>query len=329
MPEIALLVETGATPSAVTATLDVFRIANRFEPDEPFHLTLFSCRGGPVVLSQGLSIESEKLPQHLQSFDAVILPGFFACDVPELIEMLHSQWRFVIDSLKRIGPSTLVAASCFGTFVLAESGLLNGRSATTTWWLERAFSDRYPQVQLHADQALVDDGSVLTAGAMSAHVDLSLQVLRRLKGHSIARSVGSIMLVNEARASQLPFVALQRCFGEPLIDRAIALMAQRLKEPFSAEALAAELHVSYRTLHRRFDTVIGSAPLRYLQALRVEQAKVLLETTRKGVEQIANDVGYSDPASFRRLFQRLTSLSPTQYRRQFQREGANLGYPAI
>jgi transcriptional regulator GlxA family with amidase domain len=319
MPNIALLVEPGSTPSSVTASLDLFRVADRFTTGDKCDISLFSAAGGPVVLSQSLHLETSALPEHLRDFDAVILPGFFARDMVELADILASQWMPAVARLGALDESTLVAASCYGTFILAESGLLDGRSATTTWWLKRNFEQRYPKVSLIADRVLVDDGSRLTAGAMTAHIDLSLHLLRRLMGQALARSVGSIMLVDGARASQLPFVALQRSFAEPLTDAAIAWMEAHLSTAFSAKQLASVLHVSYRTLHRRFHAVTGMPPLSYLQALRVERAKAMLEQTRKGVDQIAAEVGYGDTSSFRRLFSRLTSVTPAQYRRKFRR----------
>ncbi|MEJ2693515.1 MAG: helix-turn-helix domain-containing protein [Candidatus Thiodiazotropha sp.] len=318
MPKIALLVESGATPSSVTASLDLFGIADRFAMDDGIEIRLFSAKGGPVTLSAVLQVETSVLPERLEGFDAVILPGFFARDIGQLTEKLTSQWGPTIDRLLTLDRSTLAAASCYGTFVLAESGLLDGRSATTTWWLREDFERRYPRVSLLAERALVDDGMLLTAGAMTAHIDLSLHLLRRLMGHALARRVGSVMLVDEARSSQLPFMALPRRFDEPLIDAAIAWMEKRLATTFSAKELAGALHVSYRTLHRRFHAVTGMPPLSYLQALRVERAKEILEQTRKGVDQIAGEVGYCDSSSFRRLFTRLTSVTPAQYRRRFR-----------
>ena len=113
-------------------------------------------------------------------------------------------------------------------------------------------------------------------------------------------------------------MALSRRFDEPLVDAAIAWMERRLATTFSAKELACALPVSYRTLHRRFHTVTGMPPLRYLQALRVERAKEILEQTSRSVDQIAGEVGYGDGASFRRLFTRLTSVTPAQYRRRFR-----------
>jgi len=319
MPHIALLIETGATPSSVTATLDLFSIASRFALDDAFQLDLFSSQGGVLPLSDTLSITTQPLPSTLDDYAAVFLPGFFAEDASGLIEYVESKWQPTIALLRTVQEQTLVAASCYGTFVLAESGLLDGRAATTTWWLESAFAQRYPEVRLNASKVLVDDDNLLTAGAMTAHTDLSLHVLRRLKGHALARRVGSVMLVDEAKSSQQPFMALPRQFPDPQINTAVALMEKNLSTPYSVEVLADALNTSYRTLHRRFHSVTGMAPTVYQQSLRIEQAKELLETTQRGIEQVACAVGYQDVSSFRRTFSRLTGTSPAQYRKQFRR----------
>lgn len=321
MPAIALLIEPGATPSSVTATLDLFAIAQRRDGTESYRIDVFSVRGGAVPLTAALTLESQPLPPRLEGYDAVILPGFFARDPAHLVVQIETVWQPAIARLRALPASTLAAASCYGTFALAESGLLNGRAATTTWWLQSEFAARYPEVRLNADRALVEDGRALTAGAMTAHTDLSLHVLRRLGGHALARGVGSIMLVDEAKSSQRPFMALQRSFADPLIDTAVAWMERHLEQAFSTADLAEALYVSYRTLHRRFTIVTGMAPLAYLHALRVERAKELLEQTRHSVDQIAAAVGYADVSSFRRLFARMTEISPAEYRRRFRRTG--------
>lgn len=322
MTAIALLVQPGATPSSVMTTLDMFAVANRFLGGEVCRVEVLSAAGGALRLSSAASIDTGKLPERLEGFDAVIAPGFFAADLATLLSQLHSTWQPVAAALGSLrGARTIVAASCHGTFVLAESGLLDGCKATTAWWFQRDFAERYPRVDLQAERALVDDGAVVTAGAMTAHTELSMQVLRRLHGAELARSVASIMLVDGARTSQQPFVMPQRSFADPLAQQAAAWLAENIARDFSAEALAATCHASYRTLHRRFSAAAGMPPLEYLQLLRVERAKSLLENSRMSVDGIVAEVGYTDVSSFRRLFVRLAGLSPAQYRRRFQRGG--------
>ncbi len=323
MTRIALIVEPTATPSSVMLTLDMVTIASRYPEAADCRLDLLSIHGGRIALSSSVSVETSVLPDTLASYAAVILPGFFALDIEHLAMLLRTVWPPVIERLRALPAETLVSASCYGTFVLAESGLLDGMEATTTWWKEAEFRTRYPAIRLDADRALVDGGRCLTAGAMTAHTDLTLHVLRRLYGAELARKVAGIMLVDGARTSQRPFMALPRSFADSLVQQAADWLAAHSEEPLSAQALAAALNVSYRTLHRRFDAAAGMAPLAYLQALRVEQAKELLEGTSLSLERVVERVGYSDVPAFRRLFLRSVGLSPAQYRQRFRRPAAN------
>ena len=318
MTAIALIVEPGATASSVMLTLDMLAIASRYPEAAGCTLDVLSLRGSTVQLSAKVSVDTQKMPAQLAGYSAVILPGFFAENADALIEQLRTTWQPVIERLRALPTETLVAASCYGTFVLAESGLLDGINATTTWWLQEQFRQRFPRVRLDADQALADGGRCLTAGAMTAHTDLSLHVLRRLFGAALARRVGAIMLVDGARTSQRPFMTLRRDLDDPLIQQAADWLAARAANEVSPQALADALHVSYRTLHRRFQAAAAMAPLAYLQELRIEQAKELLESTRLSIEQIVGKVGYSDVSAFRRLFSKRAGLTPAQYRQRFR-----------
>ena len=324
MTRIALIVVPGATPSSVMITLDMINIASRYPEAEACRLDVLSVSGGAIQLSPSVSLATQVLPNTLDTYAAVILPGFFAMSIGGLCEQLQTVWQPVIECLRGLPPDTLVAASCYGTFVLAESGLLDAAKATTSWWFQADFRQRYPQVRLDADRALADDGRCLTAGAMTAHTELTLHVLRRLFGAALARKVGSIMLVDGARTSQRPFMALRKTFDDVLVQQAADWLAERCADSVTPPQLADALHVSYRTLHRRFHAATGMPPLAFLQSLRVEQAKELLEGTRLSLEQIVEKVGYSDASAFRRLFVRQAGLSPAQYRQRFKRPSAGV-----
>jgi transcriptional regulator GlxA family with amidase domain len=316
--KIAMLIEEGATASSVSGTLDMFRLAQRLRPDVSFAPQLFSARGGWVQIAESVAVETRRLPADLAGMDAVIVPGFFAESVEGIALQLASTWSGAIARLRKLPADTLVAASCYGVFTLAEAGLLDHKSATTTWWFAKEFQSRYPQVAVDASRSLVESGSVLTAGAMTAHMELSLHALRRLGGGALARQVGGIMLVDGARVSQRPYMSLQRQFADPLVSKAVEWMGANLAQAVAMDELARVLHVSYRTLNRRFVEVAGMGPLGYLQALRMERVKALLEETGMDFEAIVGTVGYEDAASVRRLFKRATGLSPATYRKQFQ-----------
>ena len=316
--KIAMLLGEGATASSVTMTLDMFCLAQHYQPEISWRPHLFSTHGGIIRLTDAVAVETQKLVANLGDYDAIILPGFFAKSLDHIATQLQTTLRAVIDKLQNLPETTLVAASCHGTFVLAEAGLLNGLPATTTWWLANEFQQRYPQIRLDADRALIDCGHVITAGAMTAHTNLSLHVLRRLGGMALARNVSSIMLVDGARSSQRPFMSAQKNFSDPLILRAIKWMTDNLTQPVSIDELANSMHISYRTLNHRFIEIAGLSPLSYLQTLKIEYAKEMLECTHNDFEAITASVGYEDVSSFRRLFKRLTGLTPAQYKRQFK-----------
>lgn len=318
MTAIALLVTPGSTPSSVASTLDMVNIARRYPAAADCRLDVLSVDGGEIALSPAIRVATSALPASLDNYAAIIISGFFATDFADLTDQLRGTWQAAIRRLAALQPERLVAGSCYGTFVLGESGRLDGHRATTSWWLADAFQKRYPRVWLDADQALVDAGQALTAGAMTAHTDLSLHVLRRLFGAPLARQVAGIMLVGGSRDSQRPFMALPQSFADPLVDAAAGWMARQSTGDFSTLDIARAVNVSYRTLHRRFREATGMPPLAYLQALRVEHAKELLEGSRLSLAQIVERIGYSDISAFRRLFARATGLSPAQYRQRFK-----------
>ena len=319
MTRIALLVETGATQSSIAITLDMFNIARRYPAAADCQLDLFSIAGGKIALSPQLFVATHALPSQLDDYAAVILPGFFANDIEALDTQLQTHWPPVIDCLRRLSADTLIAASCYGTFILGASGLLDGVNATTTWWFQDEFRQRYPRVQLDPDQALADGGRCMTAGAMTAHTELALHLLRRLFGVALARSVGGIMLIDGAKTSQRPFMSPRRDFADPLVQQAVDWLSAHEQENVSTAQLAELMCTSSRTLQRRFFAATGLSPLAYLQDLRIEHAKEMLETTRLSLEQIVEKIGYSDVSAFRRLFTRRAGLSPAQYRQHFCR----------
>lgn len=216
-----------------------------------------------------------------------------------------------------------VVSLCIGAFLLAEAGVLDRRTATTSWLYADQLARRYPAVDVRADQLVVTDQGVTTTAAFSAMYDFALTLIRRHSGESIARTTARIALVDDARSSQAPYVdqSVLPAAGSTFADDVKRWLDQHLDAAYDLERLAGELHVSSRTLLRRFGST-GATPLEYLQAARVRRASRLLETTAQTVARIAGEVGYKDPASFSRLFRRHTGKAPGEYRSQFRRPPA-------
>jgi transcriptional regulator GlxA family with amidase domain len=195
------------------------------------------------------------------------------------------------------------AAACIGTFVLGESGVLDGRTATTTWWLAPLFRQRYPRVALDQGHMLVASGKVLTAGAALAHVDMALWLIRQASPELAAMTAN--YLVVDSRPSQSAYAITNHlAHADPIVERFEQWARHRLAKGFSLAEAADALATSKRTLQRRLDEVLGKTPLSYFQDLRVEHAVHLLKTTKLDIERIAERVGYADGVTLRALLRR-------------------------
>ncbi|WP_395699735.1 GlxA family transcriptional regulator [Aquabacterium sp.] len=207
-----------------------------------------------------------------------------------------------------------VAAACIGSFLLAESGLLAGEQATTSWWLGPLFRQRYPAVKLDETRMLVPSGDFATAGAAIGHMDLALWLVRQASPELAA--VVARYLIVDARPSQAPYVIPDHlAHADPLVERFERWARRRLGEPFSLDEAAAALATSRRTLQRRIEAVLGKSPLSYFQDLRVERAVHLLKTSRADIEAIAAQVGYADGVTLRALLRKRLGRGVREIRR--------------
>jgi transcriptional regulator GlxA family with amidase domain len=254
------------------------------------------------------------------ALDLVIVPGLMHDGVDDLLRKLprYAPEMELLRSLSLRGVA--LASSCCGGFLLAEAGLLDGRSATTSWWLDAAFRHRYPRVSLDVEQMIVEDGCIATTGASTAVLSYMLQLLGRHVDPDLAQMTARMMLIDPDRASQAPYIslALTERPRHSLSEKAGAFLQTQLHRELSIAELAAHCGTSERSLLRHFRQHYGSSPLAHIQHLRVERAKALLESTLLSFEEIVERCGYSDASSFRKLFKRATSLTPADYRDRFR-----------
>ena len=210
-----------------------------------------------------------------------------------------------------------MTAACIGTFVLAESGLLDDRDATTTWWLAPLFRGRYPSVRLDESHMLIKSGPVVTAGAALSHMDLALWLIRQ-QSPRLADLTAKYLIV-DARPSQSAYVLTDHLIhNDPLVERFERWARTRLAHGFSLDEAAKAVASSKRTLARRMHAVLGKSPLSYFQSLRVERAVHLLKTGHESVDEIAARVGYADGVTLRTLLRRHLGHGVREIRRADQ-----------
>ncbi|MDX2290825.1 MULTISPECIES: GlxA family transcriptional regulator [Streptomyces] len=248
--------------------------------------------------------------------DVLVVPGFALSPALDLDATLAHLAPETAAIKAQAEAGTAVVSICVGAYLLAEAGLLHGREATTSWLYADRFARRYPDVRIRPEHLVVTDRGVTTTAAFSAMYDFALRLVRDHDGPRVARGTARLALLDDARATQTPYVDtdLLPATGHAFAAGVMRRLDQNLAARYDLPALAREFGVSTRTLLRRFGAETGRTPLAYLQAARVRRARHLLETTDRTVAAIAADVGYRDPGTFTALFVRHTGRRPSACR---------------
>jgi transcriptional regulator GlxA family with amidase domain len=302
---IVVLALDGVWDTGLTVVLDAFRLANMFLAAKTggphsFEVSVVGLRK-KVRSSHGFSIPVQAIPSGIKP-DWAIVPALATGQPAQLLPAL--QRKDVVQAMSQLrtwhAQGAQIAASCIGTFVLAESGLLDGQEATTTWWLAPLFRQRYPKVSLDETRMLVPSQAGVTAGAAMGHLDLALWLVRKTSPE--VAGVVSRYLLADLRGSQAPYIIPNHLAqADPLIRRFERWARDHLKQGFSLDEAAGALATSARTLQRRCSAVLGKSPLSYFQDLRVERAQSLLLGGGLDVDAIAAEVGYVDGTTLRTL----------------------------
>jgi transcriptional regulator GlxA family with amidase domain len=284
-----------------------------FEPSivSPVEGLFRSPAGIPVVAQE--TLQGNAVP------DIIIVP-----DVAMPIDVdPRGQWPEATAWLKRMheGGAT-VCSVCTGSVLLAEAGLLNGRVASTHWGYVNTFRRYYPEVDLQPERILAPGdgaGTIVTSGGPSSWEELALYLIARYRGEAAAVRAAKVFILGDKTEGQLLYAALlqPKRHDDAVIANAQAWLADNYAEATVA-ALVERSNLTERTFKRRFKQATGYAPIDYMQTLRTEEAKQLLETTDTPVDSVGIAVGYEDPTFFRRLFKRSTGVTPSRYRQRFR-----------
>jgi transcriptional regulator GlxA family with amidase domain len=308
---IDVLALDGVFDLGLSAVLDAFQTANEINEMCELGIPRFEVRvvgvRKTVRTSQGLSVPVQAASS--RPADCVVVPaiGFkmpgplemalARADVADAVGMLR-QWA-------RGGPT--MTAACIGTFVMAESGLLDDQRATTTWWLSPLFRKRYPRVLLDESSMIVRSGRFVTAGAALSHMDLALYLVRGVSPQ-LAFLTAKYLIVDSRPSQSVYALTDHLVHSDPLVQRFEAWARTRLKHGFSLDAAARAVGTSKRTLARRTQSVLGESPGTYFQKLRIERAVHLLRTGSASVDEVAARVGYAEGATLRTVLRRRLNL---------------------
>lgn len=286
----------------------------------PFQVRVVSPRRAPFTCGNGVPVKPAAAIGDVRKADIVILPELWLG--PD--EHLGGRYGDLVRWIRaRHDQGAHIYSACSGALMLAETGLLNGRSATSHWGYQDLFRKRYPQIKFQPEPNLCfadARGRVVTAGGTTSWHDLALHIISRHVNPGEAMRIAKVYLLKWHGEGQLPYETLVRPqpHGDAAVRACEQWLARRFREPGAVAQVVRAAGVPERTLKRRFKRATGLALIDYLQNLRIEEAKRLLETSTTAVDDISAGVGYEDASFFRRLFKRRTGLAPAQYRRVFQ-----------
>lgn len=291
-------------------TSTVFEFAN-FELGQPFYrVDLLSEHGGPIKSSMGFAIDT--VPFGQQHYDTVLVVGD-----NELLNATPGMLAYLQQAMLT---SRRVTSACTGSFYLAAAGLLEGRKATTHWYHAHTFRQAYPNVRLEEDRIFTVDGPLWTSAGLTAALDLALALVEHDLGVEVTRAVARKLVVYHRRAGgQSQFSALLEI--DPKSDRvqtALVYAREHLQDDLSVDQLAEVAHLSPRQFSRLFRTETGQSPAKAIERLRIEAARLLLESGDHSIDIIARETGFGDPERMRRAFLRAFGQPPQMMRRALQ-----------
>jgi transcriptional regulator GlxA family with amidase domain len=313
-----------STLSGIYDALNVFPLLGTFDDavpaSSPFRVEIVAQERTPIMTASGLPLTAHRSIDEIERTDIVILPSMAAKGgewipgrYPETVEWLSAMHA----------GGALLCSACSGVLLLAETGLLDGREATIHWAFAPTFRRNFPRVKLRLEEVLVATGKrkeFVMSGASASWHDLVLYLIARQVGPTAAQAIRRFMLLQWHVDGQGPYIP----FAPPVDhgDAAVLKLQQWLKGHMTVASPVEEMvklsALPGRTFKRRFRKATGHSPITYVQNLRIEDAKRRLERTDHPIDEISFAVGYEDPTFFRRLFKRITSLTPGDYRRKFR-----------
>lgn len=318
---MTFLAVDGCLSSGITDLLDMFTIANMWQASltgnpEPLFVSEIVTLGGRPVLSSGcIQMLAHRPLENVTATDFVLIPPFMPLPLPGAIDNADLRQWLISQHHRR----TPVAAMCTGVFLLAETGLLNGKIATTNWQFSRKFQQRFPKVRLHTEHLLTEEDGLLCTGAATSNFNLGLRIISRYGSSELASICAKALLIDPNRESQMPYFIFhqEREHNDGEVRKAQHYLAENFAKPIKIDEVASHVCISPRHFKRRFKQATGYAPVHYLQMVRIEEAKKKLATTLETIEEITRSIGYEDSSTFRRLFKSHTDLSPREYRDKF------------
>ncbi|HEY8780698.1 MAG TPA: helix-turn-helix domain-containing protein [Mucilaginibacter sp.] len=318
---IAILNFEHAVPACVTGPAEIWRALDHMQPltDESLNYNIgidYIREHKKRLWRKALDTTKDEHLAPEQVYDLVIIPAMRSAKIDDVVK----RERMLVDWLKQQHRKNADLASiCIGAFLLAETGLLKGKTVTTNLRFADLFRQRYPEVQVQDDKIIVDQGNICTCGGAFIFTTFMIYLIEKFFGHEEATMVSKILMINTHQQPQHTFSVfqLQRNHADEKIMEAQIFIEKNYQHTVSIEKLAGKHYMSSRNFIRRFERATSNTPLEYLQRVRMEAAKKFLENSNDSIEQIAIKCGYDDIGFFRKIFKRHVAINPKEYQKKY------------
>lgn len=324
MKHVTILIPHEAVLASIVDPRTMFTGVNEFlhtaGKPELFKLQLAGLTKN-VKLNNGLfSVHTDVLVQNIEKTDLVIIPALSG----DLKISLKKNQDFIPWIIKQYQNGAEVASLCIGAFLLASTGLLNGKECSSHWKMANEFREMFPEVTLVDGRIVTEQDGLYSSGGACSYWNLLLYLIEKYAGREMAITAAKVYALEIDRKSQSPFIMFngQKQHEDDPIKRAQEYIENNVTEKIAIEDLAVRFAIGRRHFERRFKKATNNTPVEYIQRVKIEAAKKQLETSRKNVNEVMWDVGYADTKAFRTVFKKITGLSPIDYRNKYNREAA-------
>jgi transcriptional regulator GlxA family with amidase domain len=324
MKHITILVPNEAVLASIVDPRTMFTGANDFleaAGKRPLFNVQLAGLSPEVRLNNGLfTVHTDVLLKDLHKTDLVLIPALSG-DLKKSLSLNQDFFAWIIDQYEK---GAEVASLCVGAFLLAATGLLNGKECSSHWKTANEFREMFPEVHLVDGRIVTEQSGLYSSGGATSYWNLLLHLVEKYAGRETALLASKVFALEIDRKSQSPFIMFngQKNHEDTPIKEAQEFIEKNLTDKIAVEDLAVKFAIGRRHFERRFKKATNNTPIEYIQRVRMEAAKKELERSRKNVTEVMYEVGYSDAKAFRSVFKKITGLSPVEYRNKYNKEAA-------
>jgi transcriptional regulator GlxA family with amidase domain len=321
MKNVAILIPENSVMQAIADPQYCFNAVNQFlavsEKKPLFNVELVGLKKEIFINEGKFSIHTDKLLKEVNKTDLVIIPALFG-DMSEAIESNKKTISWIIDQYNN---GAEVASLCVGAFLLASTGLLNGKKCSTHWGFQNEFREMFPEVEVRDGSIVTEEDRIYSSGGANSYWNLLLYLVEKYTDRETAILTSKYFAIDIDRESQSAFAMFQGQKGhtDEAVKKAQNYIEQNSSERITVEELATSIGIGKRSLERRFKLATNNTVLEYMHRVKIEFAKRSFENSRKNINEVMFDVGYTDTKAFRSTFKKITGLSPVEYRNKYNK----------